>query len=202
MSSKASKTHDPKAPAHAAAPAESYASEADFDDTIAQNRALPILDPGTLPARPPGFKPTDPDTRNRRLRRLADDHRAEGLAALQEASARDLQALLGKHAPDPKRAAVLAERMAQSETLLARAERLLEYAQEIDEIVRSDALVFLEVENKKYTQAAEDEPNLADQFSALIKLFEARSAAIAEGIARAKKASAPADAGGARPAAE
>jgi hypothetical protein len=64
---------------------------------------------------------------------------------LHEASALDLQALLGKHAPEPKRAAVLAERMTQSEALLARATRLLEYAQEIDEIVRSDALVFLEV---------------------------------------------------------
>jgi hypothetical protein len=197
MNTKASKTQGPKASAQV----ESYASEADFDDTIAQNRALPILDPGAIPARPPSFRSTDPVIRNRRLRRLADLDRAEGLAALHEASALDLQALLGKHAPEPKRAAVLAERMTQSEALLARATRLLEYAQEIDEIVRSDALVFLEVANKKFTQAAEDEANLADQFPALIKLFEARSAAIAEGIARAKKGSAPAD-GEARPAGE
>jgi hypothetical protein len=194
MSSKASKSHDPRSPAHAATPTGGYASEADFDDTIAQNRALAILDPGVVPARPQGFKSTDPDVRARRLRRLSGEHRAEGLAALHEASSLDLQALLGKHAPDPARATVLAERMTQSEGLLARAARLLEYAREIDEIVRSDALVFLEVENRKYTQAAEDEPTLSDQFPALIKLFASRSAAIAAGIARAKKASATAQA--------
>src|SRR5262245_32904868 len=48
MNTRTLKTHDPKASTQV----ESYASEADFDDTIAQNRALPILDPDAIPGRP------------------------------------------------------------------------------------------------------------------------------------------------------
>src|SRR5690242_11987486 len=87
------------------------APEADFDDTIAKNRVLPILDPTSLPRPPAGFRPTDPDTRNRRLRKVSSELRAEVLDALREAAGLDLIADLGKYAPDPRRAPALAERL-------------------------------------------------------------------------------------------
>jgi len=103
-----------------------------------------LLDPDKIPARPHGFIATDPKVRARRLRRLADDHRADGHDALLEASKLDLGLILGKRAPEPRRTAVLAERVTRSATLIARAERLLQYAKELDEISLSDALLLLE----------------------------------------------------------
>jgi hypothetical protein len=171
---------------------EGHGSEADFDDTIAKNRALPLLDPESIPARPKGFVSTDPKVRLRRLRRLADEHRAEGHDALVESSKLDLRAILGKRAPDPRRAAVLAERMSQSGALVARAERLLQYAKEMDEIALSDALLFLDAVNKEQEHEASHDPDVSEHFRALIKLYQARSSIIVEGIARrsAEKAAA------------
>ncbi len=126
-----------------------FAPEADFDDTIAQNRALPILDPASLPRPPVGFRPTDPDVRNRRLRKLSTELRAEAIDALTEAGGRNMQADLGKYAPDPKRAQVLAERLQVTGKLVAVAQGLLSYAREVDQIALSDALLLLEAENKQ-----------------------------------------------------
>jgi hypothetical protein len=185
MSTKTTKVDTTKTNAASAPLAtSSVGGEADFDDTIAKNRALPLLDPDLIPARPHGFTLTDPKVRLRRLRRLADEHRAEGHDALVEASKVDLRAVLGKRAPDPKRATGLAERMKQSAALVARAERLLQYANECDEIVLSDALVFLQAVNKEYAHEVTHDPNVAEHFTALAKLFEARSTAISEGMAR------------------
>jgi hypothetical protein len=162
----------------------SSASEADFNDTIARNRALPILSPDLVPAPPAGFVGTDGSIRARRLRRLSDELRAEARDALIEVSQLDLAQLLGRRAPDASRGAVLAERMAQSAMLTARAERLVRYCHEVDEIVLNDALVFLQAVQGEYEHEAAHDQSIAAQFPALIRLFEARSAAIAKGIAR------------------
>lgn len=168
-------------------------SEADFDDSIARNRALALIAPDAVPAPTSGFRPTDSSIRKRRLRRLADATRAEGLAALNEAAQRDLKKDLGKYAPDPQRASVLAERMVQTGALVLRAQRLYNFAKEMDEIALSDGLVFLEAENKEFVHAVEREPDLVDHYAALKKLFALRGAAISEGIARSKKADEEAD---------
>ena len=83
----------------AATPAQIPVAEADFDDTIAQNRTIPIIDPASVPRSPPGFRLTGQDKRNQRLRKVAGELRAETVDALQEAGARDLKADLGKYAP-------------------------------------------------------------------------------------------------------
>jgi len=158
--------------------------EADFNDTIAHTRALTLLDPALVPAVPAGYRPPDADTRVRRLRRLAGDLRAEAVEALDEAGARDLKAELGKFAPDPARAADSSARLGVTEHLVARAQALLEYAREVDQIALSDALLFLEAENKQLQNAIEHEPGLTTEYRKLIALFEARSGAITEGIAR------------------
>lgn len=156
--------------------------EADFNDTIAANRALPLLNPDSVPTPPKKYKATDSNIRARRLRRFAADHRAEAADALREVGTRDVEADLGKHAPDKARAANLLERMTQSGTLVDRATRLFAYAREMDQIALSDAFLYLEKMNKLLGSALEEEPHLEADYTALKKLFDARSEAIAEGM--------------------
>jgi hypothetical protein len=120
-----------------------HTPEADFDDTIAHNRGLKLLEPTAVPHTPSGYRPTDPDRRLRRLRRLSGELRSEARDALREAGGRDLQAELGRFAPDPKRASALVERLGTTGDLVARAQALLDYAKENDQIAMSDALIFL-----------------------------------------------------------
>ncbi|WP_437602874.1 hypothetical protein [Sorangium sp. So ce590] len=198
---KTTTTPSPVTPASAEpAPGGGHA-EADFDDTIAKNRALPILDPASVPRPPAGFRPTDPATRNRRLRKVPSELRAEALDALQEAAGLDLMADLGKYAPDPQRAPALAERLERVGRLLAAVQGLALYAREMEQIALSDALVFLEAENKQLTNALDHAPELAERYTALRTLFETRAASIVAGRARAAKgAAAAAQPAGARPA--
>lgn len=170
--------------------------EADFNDTIARNRGLKLLDLTAVSHPPTGFRPTDPVERMRRIRWLSSELRSEAIDALREGGKRDLQAELGRFAPDPQRALVLADRVGHSGEMVARAEALLAYAKEVDQIGMSDALVFLETEQKQYLNAVEYDAGLAAHYRALVKLFEMRSGAIAEGIARAKTGEAAAPAAG------
>jgi hypothetical protein len=163
-----------------------HTPEADFNDTIAHNRSLPLLAPEAVPHRPQGFRPTDPEVRSRRLRRLSSDLRAEAAEALDEASGRDLKSDLGRFAPEPQRASALVARIRQTGELVARAQDLLQYAKEVDELALSDALLFLEAEKKQFNHSIEHDPSLVSRYRALAKLFAARSGAIAEGIARAR----------------
>lgn len=169
------------------------ASEVDFDDTIARNRALASPDPTKVPTAPSAYRPTDPDVRNRRLRRLAAELRSEAGDALREAAKRDLKADLGKHAPDPTRAPALLERMTLSGQFVTAVQTLLAYAREVDQIAMSDVLIFLEAENKELVHALQHEPALAANYTELQKLFASRAGAIAEGMARAKDEAAAAE---------
>jgi hypothetical protein len=47
-----------------------------------------VLDPATIPHPPSDYHPTDPDVRNRRLRRFSGELRAEAMDALREAPER------------------------------------------------------------------------------------------------------------------
>lgn len=161
-------------------------SEAYFNDTIARNRAIALLDLAAVPHVPTEYKPTDPVERTRRFRWLSTDLRAEATLALREAAQHDLKAELGRFAPAPERATAIADRVDHTGEMVARAETLLAYAREVDQIAMSDALMFLEAEQKQYVNAVQEEPGLVKNYRALARLFEMRSGAIAEGIARAK----------------
>jgi hypothetical protein len=175
-----------------------YASEADFDDTIAKNRGLPVVSDGAVPATPHGYRATDPEIRRRRLRRMAGELRAEAVLALLEAAQRGpaLQTELGKHAPPAARAQALVERLGQTSKLIAAVEPLLEYASELDEIALSDAVIYLEAENKELQHELEHDPALAGRYAALRKFMDARASAISVGMARAKGAAAAAQGNG------
>ena len=174
----------------ASSPRSTDSPEADFNDTIAANRGLKLLDPSTVPHPPPGYRATNADERARRIRRLAAELRSEAMDALREAAGRDLQAELGRFAPESKRAVALVDRLTTTGELVARAQTLLDYAKESDQIAMSDALVFLEAERKQYENAVEHEASLSAHYRALVKLFDMRSGAIADGMARARSAGA------------
>lgn len=67
------------------------------------------------------------------------------------------------------------------------AQALLIYAKEMEQIALSDAVVFLEAENKQLQVAIEHEPHLADRYSALLAFFDGRNSAIVDGIARSNE---------------
>jgi hypothetical protein len=177
----------PKAPKPTAPPL-ADGPEADFTDSIARNRGLKLLDPSSVPHPPHAYRSTDPNERARRLRRLSGELRAEAEEALREAGGRDLQAELGRFAPEPGRALSLVERLNTTAELVARAQALLEYARESDQIAMSDALLFLEAERKQYDNAVAHDASLSAHYRALGRLFEMRSGAIAGGMARARSA--------------
>jgi hypothetical protein len=56
----------------------------------------------------------------------------------------------------------------------------------MDEILLSDALVVLEAEHKQFKNAVDHDASLAIHYRELSQLFEMRSGAIAEGMARRK----------------
>jgi hypothetical protein len=169
-----------------APPAGGYAPEADFDDNIAHNRVLPVPDPETVPKPDKGYRPTDPATRSRRLRRIAGEHRAEGILALTQIAKRDTKTDLGTHAPDGKRAKALLDRMNRTGDLVTAALTLLAYAKEQDQIALSDALVYMEAVNKELNHTLEHVPTMAANYGALMSFFAGRSDAIIEGMTRAK----------------
>ncbi|KYG05106.1 hypothetical protein BE21_42830 [Sorangium cellulosum] len=110
--------------------------------------------------------------------------------ALHEAAGLDLVGDLGKYAPDPQRAPALVERIERVGRLSAAVQALALYAREMEQIALSDALVFLEAENKQLANALEHAPELAERYTALRTLFETRSATILEGRARAARGAA------------
>ncbi len=120
------------------------------------------------------------------------------MEALQETGKRNLQGELGPYAPAPQRVTALAERVGHTGELVARAEALVAHAREADQIALSDALALLEKVRKQYLTAVEYNTDLEAYYRSLVKLFEMRSGAIAEGIARAKNG-APAKTGEAAP---
>jgi hypothetical protein len=147
--------------------------EPDFEDVISINRGLPVVEALSVPRPPLGYRATDPDVRNRRLRKLAAEHRAEAMDALQEASERFLEAELGSNAPDQARAEALRERLVQTGGLVVAAQALLNYAKELDQIAMSDAVRFLEEEHRALLHALPHEPALATHYPALTALFAA-----------------------------
>ena len=182
-----------KAVAPAPIPSIAFVPEADLNDTIANNRGLPLLSADTLPPPPAGYRPSDPLACQRRLRRFAFDLRAEAVNALEESAGRDIRKELGQFAPSAQRAQILVDKLTQTGELVARAGALSAYASEMDQIAMSDAIIFLESVHQQYENAVTHNASLATSYRALATLFSMRSGAIIQGIARARVAEADAE---------
>jgi len=164
------------------------AAEAAIDDSMAVNRTLPVTPAASIVRPDKRYKPTDPDTRKKRLRRVADGQEAEALDAGKESAAlgKQLGELLGQHAPDPAKTQAIVERVEAIDEALAPATSLVQFLSELREIALSDLQMVLERENKLYQTNVEFEPALAQHFKKLVKYFSLRGAAISAGKAQAK----------------
>lgn len=160
------------------------------EDTIAYNRACSPISATSIPAVPTGYRPTDVDQRRRVVRLLASDLQAEAILALEEitANASTLKQDLGELGPDPAPAKVLFSRIQDIGKTIAAQEALLQFHREIEDIALSDAVVLLEAAYKEYQHRVDRVPQLAQRYSSLERFFRFRSAAITEGMARAKVA--------------
>jgi hypothetical protein len=158
------------------------------EDTIAYNRACSPVPASSMPAVPFGYRPTDIDQRRRVLRLVASDLEAEAILALEEltSNATTLKQDLGEFAPDPASAQALFARVQETGRSIAALQALLQFHREIEDIALSDAVVLLQAAYKEYQHRVDRVPQLAQRYAALDRFFRARSAAIAEGMARSK----------------
>ncbi len=163
-------------------------AEVGMKDTIARNRACLPARPSEIPAVPAGFKPTEVDKRRRSLRIIPGSLHSEALHALAEiaANAATFRQDMGELAPDPVPAQKLAARIQTIDSTLGALNAQLEYHLELEDIAQSDMLEILEAAYREYEHRVDRMPQLAKRYQALVRFFEARSAAISAGIERAK----------------
>jgi len=170
------------------AAAESPRAEVGPEDTIAFNRACPPVPASSIPAVSAGYRYTEYEQRRRVLRLLATGLKAEAVLALEELNQNGATITqdLGEFAPDPVSSKIVLTRVQAIEKSIAAQEALLDFHHEIEDIALSDTVVLLEAAYKEYQHRVARVPQLAQRYAALDRFFRARSAAISEGIARAK----------------
>jgi hypothetical protein len=163
-------------------------AEVGMKDTIARNRACQPVQPSEVPAVPGAFKPTEAEKRRRSLRMIPASLHSEALHALQEVVTNEatFQQDLGELAPSPAPAKKLVARVQTIDASLGALRAQLEYHLELEDIAQSDMLEILEAAYREYEHRVDRMPQLAKRYQALVRFFEARSAAISAGIERSK----------------
>jgi hypothetical protein len=156
-------------------------------DTVAVNRALPVIDVATVPVPPIEFRLSEGDVK-RALLKVAESQRAEVLAALTEAAAKgpSLQADLGRYAPSAEQGDAILNRARVVRTGKQRALSLLAYYEELEDINNHDAMTYLGDVRSELLHTVERVPQLKDEYPALMSLIEQRRESIIEGRARAR----------------
>jgi hypothetical protein len=157
-------------------------------DTIIHNRVCPVLEAAQIPKPPAEYRVTPAVAKRRFLRKVDEDHAPllqNGLAVCAARGAK-MEAELGQLAPRPERAAQLNGRLSRARALKTAVLFLLRYADEIEDIALHDAILYLEEVRGFYDTVVKRDPGLAEIYEPMVRLFEARSAKISEGQARAK----------------
>jgi hypothetical protein len=162
-------------------------AEAEFGDTIANNRSIAVVAADQFPKIPTDFKASSGEIRRTSLRKLDKDLLDELLAALAVCNSRGatMSEDLGKKAPPAEKAGELYQRLTAVQGSLSIAVRLVDYLKEVEDIAIHDSVLYLEAVKKLYDINVED-PNLAATYEKVNALFKARSAKISEGIAAKK----------------
>jgi hypothetical protein len=162
--------------------------EASTDDTVAYNRACPILEAETLPAPPPEYR-RSPTRVRQSLRRVDDEHVLLLESSLDACVARGTKLVddFGKRAPKLEKVSHLSQRLKRIRRFKASLSLLVRYIDEIEDITLNDAILLLEGVKEEYDCEVKRDPNLSKEYEPLVGLFKARSAKIAAGLAEAKK---------------
>jgi hypothetical protein len=156
-------------------------------DTVAVNRALPVIDVATVSVPPVEFRLSEGDVK-RALLKVAESQRAEVLAALTEAAEKgpSLQVDLGRYAPSAAQGDAILNRARVVRTGKQRALSLLAYYEELEDINNHDAMTYLGDVRSELLHTVERVPQLKDEYPALMSLIEQRRESIIEGRARAR----------------
>lgn len=158
-------------------------------DSLETNRRLQVVAAASIPKVPAGFVPTPYEVRNRRLSRPAESLRAEITAALAEVIGRKAtyRSELGDIPPDIAQAEALHPRIQALHDAREAAEALATYLRELEEIAFSDASDFLDEVNTEVAHRARRNGALSTAYGRLLALAQARSQAITDGMARARR---------------
>lgn len=158
-------------------------------DSLAENRRRPVIEAALIPRAPAGFVVTPHEERQRRLTRPADAMRAELLEALKVVVARKdtYRGELGDLAPEPAQAEALLPRLNALQASLEVTETLLAYLQELTAIAYSDAADFLQAVDEEVRHRARRNAALLSDYARVLLLADARSQAIADGMARSRR---------------
>lgn len=164
-------------------------AEAALDDTLARTRALPLTQRDSIPRLPAGYQPTEPEVRNKRLRKMPRQLTAEAHAALRALARRGehMRGDLGEFAPDARLAQQLARDIEEAAATKSLVMAQLAYLEEKEDLLLSDGMVLLEHAHKDYEYRVQRVPQIAEHYRELAEFIAARNKAISEGIARAKK---------------
>jgi hypothetical protein len=186
MAGKESKAH---APQPVDGNGEKPSAIASFNDTIARNRGLQGIAPDEVPRAPEGYQATSVDERRRRLRLLDSALFAEAVEMMRELEGRAavVKEDLGDLVPDPAVVPGLRARFEKAIATRKGLELAMAYNDEILAIAASDVVQHAEGVNDEYEHRAGRRPQLALAYPKLVSFFKARSTAISEGIARARK---------------
>lgn len=159
-------------------------------DPLAGNRKVPVPLAKNIPPPGLGYVPLSLD-RRQRLSKLSDDLRSEAHAALAEVTSNRERFLedLGDLAPSPELALSLAERLKSVEAAVTATESLLLCLQDLERIAVHDTVSYLQAINEELQHRLPKRPNLSTTYAKLRTLFDMRGAAVAEGMARARRRS-------------
>lgn len=162
-------------------------------DAVAITRALPLVEPGTVPTPPQGFRLSDAEIK-RALLKLPEQLRAEALSTLAEAADKgaQLQLDLGRYAPTAEQAEAILQRARVARAGQNRAQALLTYYQELEDINNHDAMTFIVNLRREFLHTAERAPEMEAQYPELAALIAQRREIVAEGRARARNEKVPA----------
>lgn len=143
----------------------------------------------TIPRVPSGYRPTAATDRLKRLGRIADAQMPLARAAAAQVLDRapHWKEDLGDLAPDLRPLASVVETIDECERTLTALELLLAFHQERYDIARGDLNTLLRGTQSEVKHRASRKAHLARDYSKLTELFDAMSAAIAEGIAQSKR---------------
>ncbi|WP_106525832.1 hypothetical protein [Haliangium sp. UPWRP_2] len=158
-------------------------------DSLTENRRLPVISAASIPKVPAGFAPTPNDERARRLTRPAEALRAEVIAALGEVIGRKAtyRSELGDVPPELALAEILHPRLLALHDSREAAEALVSYLRELEEIAYSDAADFLQAVDDEVIHRSRKNSELTSAYARVLLLSQARSQAVSEGIARARR---------------
>jgi hypothetical protein len=159
-----------------------------MSETITTNRGLWVVDAGGVPTPPEEFKPsTTADIQA--LRKIGEKAEAEAILALEECELRGdaLSKELGNDVPSVESLAALKTRKKKIVETKARALYLLQYLEELDDIVNNDIALALEATNKEFEHNAEKRPQLRQSYPALQRYSKSHGDSVREGLARSKQ---------------